>query len=300
MREPAVLFTIIVPTYNHGHLLPLALTSIARQSLRNYEVFIIGDGPSSEVEKIAQDFCSDDKRFHWFRFPKSPRTGELYRHKLITSQAQGRYIAYLSDDDIWHSQHLETMKDALSTHDFVAAQYISFFDRKNMRVKIHSISNPSDRDTLKRGENFLPLSTVAHTKKRYLELPFGWRTTPQGTPTDLYMWQQWVHEEDVSFFDAQTLSVLNFPAPPRKNWSDADRKAELMYWLKEISEPNAWLTLHKKMVTYLLQQISEYKTEPERERLKRYKAEDALNKLKDAKLIRLYIKLKKLFTGTEF
>lgn len=300
MSQSAILFTIIVPTHNHSALLSYALASIAQQSLKNFEVFIIGDGATKETEAAAQKFCAHDARFSWFSFPKSKRTGEQYRHELITSKAKGKYIAYLADDDLWHSKHLQVMRDALETNDFCAALYASFYDDKTLKVKVHSISHPDDQETLKRGENFMPLSTVAHTKERYLQLPFGWRTTPLGTPTDLYMWQQWVNQKNVRFVDAQTLSVLNFPAPPRKNWSDNQREAELKHWLKAITSEKEWLLLHEKIVNYLLEQISEFKSMPEKERLKRYKAEDELNRLRDAKLVRLYIQFKALFTGAKF
>lgn len=299
MPKHRPIFTVLVPTHSHHLLLPLALGSLAQQSLRDFEVFIIGDGATKETEDATKKFCQDDTRFTWFKFPKSPRTGEIYRHELITQRAGGRYIAYLADDDLWHPDHLLHMFKKLEHHDFVGARYVSFDAHGSISVRIQATAEPNDRNHILRGENYLPLSTVAHTKKAYLELPFGWRSTPKDTATDLFMWQQWFGQSEFSFADLDQYTVLNFPSPQRKSWPEMKRHAEMQHWFAALSQTEVWLELYQNITLYLHSIIYNLKTEPEIERLRRYEAEDKLQKLLDSKTLRAYHSAKKLLSRTK-
>lgn len=297
MKVP--LFTIIIPTHNHAALLPWALRSLQNQSLSEFEAFIVGDGATVAVSQTAQRFVKDDARFSWFSFPKSPRTGEIYRHELITTKAQGKYIAYLADDDLWRPDHLVTLATKLKTHAFVAAKPITINEQGEVGAFFGLIADSRDRANFFKQKNFIPLSCAAHQRRAYSRLPYGWRSTPVGTPTDLYMWQQWADTEGITYADCDHFTVVNFPSPPRKNWSTQRRVQELKAYSHLISDTTGWLQLQEKMNTYLFKTISEYKHMPEEEKLKRLTAEDELQRLLDSKVHRTYQWVKKHLSYTD-
>jgi hypothetical protein len=79
-----------------------------------------------------------------------------------------------------------------------------------------------------RGSNFLPLSSVGHSLAAYRALLFGWRTTPRGIWTDLYMWQQFLeHRGCGSRADPVRRSSTSLRPPARRAWTLADRLSEL-------------------------------------------------------------------------
>jgi glycosyltransferase involved in cell wall biosynthesis len=70
------------------------------QTYPNLEI-IISDNASSdlEVENIARDFVSKDKRVSFFR--QELNRGPAFNFKFVLEQAQGKYFMWAADDDEW-------------------------------------------------------------------------------------------------------------------------------------------------------------------------------------------------------
>ena len=71
--------TVVIPTFDHGPLLGLAVDSALRQSVP-VEVFIVGDGVPEAHKAFIRDLTAGDARVRFFDHPKSPGRGEAYRH----------------------------------------------------------------------------------------------------------------------------------------------------------------------------------------------------------------------------
>jgi hypothetical protein len=81
------------------------------------------------------------------------------------------------------------------------------------------------------------LTGFAHTRDAYDRLPHGWRPAPTGTPTDVYMWQQFVTLPDFSGLTSDRLTSLSFPSPLRSEMTDEERVAELSRWELRMRDP---------------------------------------------------------------
>ena len=92
------LATVLIPTYNHGSLLRYSVASALRQTVRDLEIFIVGDGVPDATREIVAEL-QHDPRVRFFDNPKGPRHGELHRHAALR-QASGEIVCYLSDDDL--------------------------------------------------------------------------------------------------------------------------------------------------------------------------------------------------------
>ena len=154
------------------------------------ELLIVGDGVEDATREVVARH-GDDPRVRFFDFPKGPRNGEAYRHEVL-QEARGRIVCYLSDDDLLLRDHVACMAQLLDDADF--AHPVSARDPHRRRAAALSVELRPPR-VPRAGRTRIGsvgLTGVAHTLEAYRRLPFGWRTTPDGMPTDHHMWRQWL------------------------------------------------------------------------------------------------------------
>ena len=109
------LVSIVIPTYENFEGLLGALESIYSQTYENYEIIVINDG-------------SSDKRYKEYKFDKNIKLVSLAKNSVeekgyfsdsIRNEgikiANGKYIAFLDDDDYWLQDKLERQINILET-----------------------------------------------------------------------------------------------------------------------------------------------------------------------------------------
>ena len=99
--------SVIMPTYNRHKIISESIESVLGQTFQDFELVIVNDGGSDEVEKVIRAFNSPKIRY--FKIEHSGLGAALNKG---LEEARGRYIAYLDDDDIYYPHHLETLLDA--------------------------------------------------------------------------------------------------------------------------------------------------------------------------------------------
>lgn len=119
-NQNSTLVSIIIPTQNRTQKLRDALESVAAQSHCNLEIVIIDD--SSELSTQPCISASDAEQFHArtaipIKVIKNPDTigASASRNKGIQA-AQGKYIAFLDDDDLWLPEKIEKQLIAWRTY----------------------------------------------------------------------------------------------------------------------------------------------------------------------------------------
>ena len=174
--------TVLIPTHDHGATLLYSTRSALAQTVREIEVFIVGDGMSPDTTLAADELERADTRVRVFRHPKGPRHGEIYRHSAL-AEASGAIVCYLSDDDLWLPNHVEVMEELLRAADFAHTLGIRVSRTAACGWGTKWISACQAFATLV----FTPglrvggtsLSAMAHTLAMYRRLPVGWDTTPR-------------------------------------------------------------------------------------------------------------------------
>ena len=243
--------TVCIPTHCHGPTLFYSVRSALAQSVSAIEVFIIGDGVNQETREIVRQLMAEDARVRFFDLPKGPRLGEAYRHSILQNEARGAVIAYLCDDDLWLSTHLETLIKQLQEADFTHSLPLYIDAQGQVGLFPVDLSLAFFRDMLAAGTNRVPLSSAAHTRKAYLQLPHGWRTTPPSVPTDLYMWQQFLSHPELRFTSGTKPTAITFPSPQRLTWPLDERVRELETWTAKLRDPQEeWAFLHQIIDDY--------------------------------------------------
>ena len=225
--------TVLIPTHNHGPTLRHSVKSALDQTVGAIEVFIIGDGSPDSTRAIVKKFTTKDPRVTFFSFDKGPRHGEIYRHEAL-QQARGNIVCYLSDDDLWLPDHIASMLDLLKDANFAHSLPLRITTAGAVQTWPGDLALPFWRDFILQGKNFIPLSCGAHTRALYNRLPYGWRTTPTGIHTDLYMWQQILAHPECRPVSGTKPTVLHFYSKGRADWSLGRRVEELRVWSRRM------------------------------------------------------------------
>lgn len=109
-RTSGPLVSVVIATYNRPANLVLAIESVLRQSYRDFEILVVGDGCTDDTETVVKSIS--DSRVHWLSLSTNSGSQSM-PNNLGIEQAKGKYIAYLGHDDIWLPNHLSNLVAAM-------------------------------------------------------------------------------------------------------------------------------------------------------------------------------------------
>lgn len=105
--------TIIVPTYNQEAFLGQALDSLLAQTDPDWEAIVVNDGSTDRTAKIAEEYSRRDSRI---RCLHKPNGGVASALNAGLENARGRWIHWLSSDDIFESDKLAINRRWIERH----------------------------------------------------------------------------------------------------------------------------------------------------------------------------------------
>jgi len=195
LSEPLV--SVTIPTYNKGKLLvERTLPSIFNQTYQNFEIVIVGDGCTDETEELVREV--GDPRLRFYNLNERGRYPKNLRHRWMVAGsvpgnrarelANGKWIAYLDDDDVFTPDHIEVLLEYA-----IKGNYELVFARKKKEIEPgvwKEGGGPNFPDGKKPfGGAHVPHSSVLyrsylHLFKVYVD---AWR---YGLPTDNLTWQR--------------------------------------------------------------------------------------------------------------
>ncbi len=161
-------FTVIIPTRNRPQYLAEAVASVLRQSLVDFELFIVNDGDTA-----LQPF--DDQRI---QILNNHSLGAVAARNLGVAKARGAYIAFLDDDDVWSREdHLAHAADTLEkSADFYFADGEMKFPDGSTKL----FAQAADLQSLRR-DNTILVSAICYKQSLHaklgpfdLKLPYYW------------------------------------------------------------------------------------------------------------------------------
>ena len=129
------------------------------------------------------------------------------------------------------------MRRLLANADFAHTLPMYFDERGEISFYVGDLTVPGCRELLLSGSNFVALSCGTHTTDMYRRLSHGWRTSPVGVPTDLYVWQQFLSDARCRATSGTRPTVINLPSSLRQHQSPADRLTELEEWSPKVQDP---------------------------------------------------------------
>lgn len=113
-----VLISVLMPSYNHGKYISEAIDSILNQTFKNFELIITDDKSKDNSKSIIEKYQKEDPRIKAFFHEKN--LGIARTLNEMVSKASGKYVAYVSSDDIWDKSKLEKQLAILNKNDSLA------------------------------------------------------------------------------------------------------------------------------------------------------------------------------------
>ncbi|MEM7330573.1 MAG: glycosyltransferase family 2 protein [Chloroflexota bacterium] len=100
-------FSVVIPTYNRGHLAVRAVESVLAQTVLPAEIIVVDDGSKDNTRELIAEF--GDK----VRYIQQQNQGSAVARNNGMRQAKCSWIALLDSDDVWLPSHLATMANAI-------------------------------------------------------------------------------------------------------------------------------------------------------------------------------------------
>ncbi len=96
--------SVIIPTYQRIDKISPTISSVLNQSFSDLEIIIVNDGEDDKsLLEILDNF--NDHRIHYLRNQR--KKGSNGTRNTGFHNANGRYIAFLDDDDIWYPDKIQ-------------------------------------------------------------------------------------------------------------------------------------------------------------------------------------------------
>lgn len=129
------LFSIIIPTYNHAHLIGRCLKSIITQTYSNWEAIVVNNFSEDNTIEVVESF--NDSRI---RLINNANNGiiAVSRNKGII-ESKGEWICFLDSDDWWDSHKLEVSLPFLYNCDFIYTDFKVIFGLSIRKIKIKRV-----------------------------------------------------------------------------------------------------------------------------------------------------------------
>lgn len=112
-------FSVIIPTRNRPIILQNALSSVLKQSYRDYEVIIVDDGSTEEYTEVKEWIVGKPG----FKYYKKANAGPAAARNYGIEKASGKFICFLDDDDEYLQNHLLVMKEYVTKNNLKDGLY---------------------------------------------------------------------------------------------------------------------------------------------------------------------------------
>lgn len=122
------LVSVIIPVYNRLEYISEAIGSVLSQSYPNYEIVIVNDGSTVDVYR-ALEKVRDKIRY----LSHEKNKGLAATRNTGIKGSQGKYIAFLDDDDLFEDRKLELQVQILENHPEIGLVYSDCFEYEDWK-----------------------------------------------------------------------------------------------------------------------------------------------------------------------
>lgn len=132
LKDKVPRVSVIMPTYNRGHILKQAVMSVKNQSYSDFELIIIDDGSTDNTEEIIGEISDGDIVY----LKSAYNRGANYARNIGLKKARGTYITFLDTDNVWNENFLYNRVKAIEDAgvDFVFGR-VKVCDKENYRIE---------------------------------------------------------------------------------------------------------------------------------------------------------------------
>ena len=185
------------------------LESLNRQTYKNIEIIICDDGPDTPVNLELFQKCIT--KFPWRIVSNSANLGSSKTFERLTAMAEGKYIAYCDQDDIWEDNKIELMVNRIKkTGAVLCCSDLSMID-ENGKFIADSITKVRKRHVFKEGAGLAP-KLIVRNFVTGCAMIIKTETAKAAIPFEEYM----VHDHWLALFSALHGEIAFEPIPTVK------------------------------------------------------------------------------------
>ena len=168
-------FSIIITVYKNFNFISESLSSIFSQVYKNYDLIIIDSFFSLKRKKFIKNLCFKNKISFLYKTYNNKFKSSGARN-LGACFAQGEYLAFLDDDDIWNSKYLYFANKKLNevSPDLLITQFVNVNIYKETLKKNYLPKRFNIHDLYLFNPGVLPSNTII--KRKTFEMIGGFNT----------------------------------------------------------------------------------------------------------------------------
>ncbi|MEK6645251.1 MAG: glycosyltransferase family A protein [Candidatus Firestonebacteria bacterium] len=135
------LVSVIIPTYNRLDYIHEAIDSVLAQTYKNYEIIVVNDGSSVDIRKALEPY--KDKIVY---LSHQENRGLSAARNTGIKNSNGKYLAFLDDDDLFENQKLEIQVPVLENNPAIGFVYSDYyiFNSKSTDMKLRLAAGRDD------------------------------------------------------------------------------------------------------------------------------------------------------------
>jgi glycosyltransferase involved in cell wall biosynthesis len=185
-NEIKPLVSILIPVYNPGNYLRIAIDSALMQTYKNIEIIIVNNNSTDETNDILLNY----HKYENIQIFNNNITIPMAKNwNKCMNFANGKYIKFLCADDYFHPEIVEKMVEVMENNPNVGlcACAFDFIDENNKIIKTRKIFKEGSYDGLK---------IIKYTMKRRNKI---------GCPTNIIFRTSFFKEKNEQFVDNEII-----------------------------------------------------------------------------------------------
>lgn len=195
--------SVVIPTKNRAHLLPVSVASVQAQSLALTEMVIVDDGSQDDTPAVLKKLAASDPRIKILRFEKSVGAAAARNAGIAATSAE--WVMFLDSDDRWHAEKHARQMARLQRDPHALASFTGyFFVEGDNRIAHHAPSCVTLNDL--RGENVVGMTSTAMVRRATLQAVGGFDAALPSCQD----WDLWLKLRAVGDFAMVEESLLDF------------------------------------------------------------------------------------------
>jgi teichuronic acid biosynthesis glycosyltransferase TuaG len=167
--------SVVMPAYNAAGYIEAAIASVMKQTFTDWELLVINDCSTDDTPAIVERHHRADSRIRLITLPRNMGAPAGPRNIGIQT-AQGRWIAFLDSDDLWHPDKLRIQLLALERTGagFCSTQMVDFRSGEMPQLRTAS---PDQIEWISYWQQLVkfrtPTSSVVADRELLLRFPFN-------------------------------------------------------------------------------------------------------------------------------
>lgn len=126
--------SVIIPVYNASRYIGKAIESALNQTYKNIEIVLVDDCSKDNSRQIIEKYMKEHKNIIYHLQEKN--LGAAVARNTALDLANGRYVAFLDSDDIWHENKIDKQLDLMKKEGAtICFSAIEMIDENGKQIK---------------------------------------------------------------------------------------------------------------------------------------------------------------------